>query len=103
MTIDASLVVGIAASIASIVSFTPQAWKLIKTREAKGLSPATYSITVTGFVLWTIYGVLLGKWPLIATNALCFLLSLFILVMIVLPQRHRDKIADVVDPDVSSK
>jgi|GEM_PF-110141 len=102
MKVDAPLVVGALASIASIVSFTPQAWRIIKTRDVKGLSAATYSITVAGFVLWTTYGILLGKWPLIVTNLVCLLLSLFILVMVLLPRHKRDRVADAVDPAVST-
>lgn len=98
MTLDPSLVFGALASIASIVSFAPQAWKIVKTRDVAGLSPATYSVSVTAFVLWTIYGVLLGQWPIIATNAICFAVSAFILVMVVLPRRHRERVADAVDP-----
>lgn len=98
MAIEASLVVGAVASLASIVSFAPQAWRIVKTRDVTGLSAATYSITVGGFVLWTTYGVLLGAWPLIVTNAICFVLSAFILAMVLLPRRQRDRVADAVDP-----
>lgn len=95
--------VGILASIASIVSFVPQAWRIIKTRDVKGLSGGTYSITVLGFCLWTAYGLLLGQWPIIATNAVCLVLAAFILLMVVLPRRHRDRVADAVDPHVARK
>ena len=35
----------------------------------------------TAFALWTTYGVFLGKWPIIATNAICLVLAAFILTM----------------------
>jgi MtN3 and saliva related transmembrane protein len=98
MAADAALVVGIVASVASVVSFAPQAWRIIKTRDVKGLSAPAYSITVAGFVLWTTYGVLLGKWPIIATNAICLVLAAFILTMLLLPRARRDQVADAMDP-----
>ncbi len=38
--------IGIAAAVASTTSFAPQAWKIIKTRDVKGLSAPMYLITV---------------------------------------------------------
>ena len=43
---------GTAAAIASTVSFTPQAWKIIQTAETKNISAGVYVITVTAFALW---------------------------------------------------
>jgi MtN3 and saliva related transmembrane protein len=90
------------ASVASTVSFAPQAWKIIKSRQTGDISLAMYAVTVTGFCLWTIYGALLGQWPLILTNALCLVLSAFILAMKLLPRRGKDAVADALDPDVRS-
>jgi MtN3 and saliva related transmembrane protein len=91
-------ILGTAAAIASTVSFTPQAVKIIRTRETKGISAGMYAITVTAFALWCAYGVLLGQWPLIASNSICLALSGFILVMKLLPRRAKDKVADAVTP-----
>jgi MtN3 and saliva related transmembrane protein len=49
--------------------------------------------------LWTAYGIGLAEWPLIITNRVCFVLSAFILVMTLLPQRQKDATADVIDPE----
>jgi MtN3 and saliva related transmembrane protein len=57
-----------------------------------------YAVTVTGFALWFCYGLLLGQWPLIITNGLCLLLSAFILVMTLLPQREKETVAAALDP-----
>lgn len=88
--------IGIAAAIASTVSFAPQAWKIIKTRDVTGLSTPMYLITVSAFALWLGYGWLKSDWALIMTNALCLALSGFIFVMISLPAKHRDKVADAI-------
>ena len=92
-------VIGSLAAIASTVSFTPQAWKIIRTRDTAAISAPMYAITVVGFALWTSYGLMLGEWPIIVTNTICFVLSGFILTMKLLPRRERDKIADALDPD----
>jgi MtN3 and saliva related transmembrane protein len=55
-------------------------------------------VTVAGFSLWLAYGVMLGEWPLIVTNAACLALSGFILVLRILPQRKKEAIADLLDP-----
>ena len=96
---DAIAVVGTLAGLASVTSFTPQAWKIIKSRHTDDLSARMYMLTVSGFVLWTTYGILLGAWPVIVTNAICLMLSGFILTMKVLPQRKKEKVADLLDPD----
>ena len=77
--------IGSAAALASTVSFTPQAWKIIHTGKTKDISTSMYVITVCGFALWTAYGALLQQWPLVASNSICLLLSGFILTMKLLP------------------
>ena len=91
-------ILGTAAAVASTVSFTPQAVKIIRTRETKDISAGMYAITVTAFALWCAYGVLLGQWPLIVSNSICLALSGFILMMKLLPRRAKDKVADAVTP-----
>lgn len=95
---DAINIIGSFAAAASTTSFAPQAWKIIKSRETKDISAGTYGLTVTGFALWTTYGILLMQWPLIVTNSICLVLSGFILVMKLLPRRERNKVADAITP-----
>lgn len=94
---EVSEAVGWLATGASTASFTPQAWKIIRTRRTEDISARMYVLTVAGFSLWTTYGVLLGAWPLIATNAICLSLSAFILLMKLLPKRKREAVADALD------
>ncbi len=93
---------GAFASVASVVSFTPQAWRIIKTRDTRSLSAPMYALTVTGFALWVGYGVGIESWQVIATNAICFLLSAFILTMKLLPRPEKEKVADALDPDADA-
>ena len=96
---DASDLVGGLASIGSMASFAPQAWRIIKTRNVKDLSPLMYTLSTSAFALWAVYGFLLGKWPIIVTNLVCLALAGFILLMRVLPGHQREAVADALDPD----
>jgi MtN3 and saliva related transmembrane protein len=93
---DVTSLLGGFAAICSIVSFTPQAWKIIQTRETKDLSAIMYALTVTGFGCWAVYGFLIGQWPLVASNSLCFLLSAFIFAMILLPNPKKKRVASAI-------
>ena len=92
---------GTAAAIASTVSFTPQAWKIIQTAETKDISAGMYMITVTAFARWAIYGVILRQWPLVASNVICFGLSGFILVMKLLPRSQKRQVGHSIKKSVS--
>lgn len=95
---DTATLVGGAATLCSVTSFVPQAWKVIRTRDTSSISRGMYVITVVGFALWFAYGLLLWQWPLIITNGICLLLSGFILMMKLLPRRARNEVADALDP-----
>ncbi len=59
----------------------PQARKVIREKETRALSlPATGAFTV-GLVLWLIYGLAIGDWPLIGSNAVTLTLMAPILAM----------------------
>lgn len=90
--------IGAAAALASMVSFAPQAFKIIRTRDVSSISAAAFAVTVAAFALWLAYGAMKMDWPLIATNSVNLALSAFILTMKLLPQQKRDKVADALDP-----
>jgi MtN3 and saliva related transmembrane protein len=92
-------IVGFLAATASTISFSPQAWKIIKSRDTEGLSSISYAITATAFALWLAYGVMLRSWPLILSNGICLALSGFILVMTLLPQSKKERVASSLDPE----
>lgn len=92
-------ILGYLAAAASMASFAPQAWKIIRSRETKDISAGMYLLTVSAFALWLTYGVLQRQWPLVVSNGVCFLLSAFILVMTLLPQAKKDKVAEAISGD----
>lgn len=73
--------VGTAAGLCSMSSFVPQLIKIARDKRAEGVSLRTYVVNVTGFVLWVTYGVLLGSWPVAASNSVCLLLAGAILLL----------------------
>lgn len=73
--------IGTAAALCSMASFTPQIVKIWRERDASSISLRMYVVTVTGFALWTAYGVLTRSWPVMAANTVCLVLSAVILCL----------------------
>jgi MtN3 and saliva related transmembrane protein len=99
---ETATLIGYLASLCSMSSFTPQAWKIIKTRDTGSISTPMYAITVLGFAFWLLFGLMKSEWPIIITNGVCLVLSAFILLMTVLPRAKKDAVADVLDPSGSN-
>ena len=68
-------VVGSVAALCSMSSFGPQIAKIWRERDASSVSLRMYLVTVTGFSLWIAYGVLIGSWPVAASNIVCLVMS----------------------------
>lgn len=64
-----------------MASFVPQIVKILRERDAASVSLHMYVVTVTGFVLWTSYGVLIGSWPIWLSNAVNLVLAATILAL----------------------
>jgi MtN3 and saliva related transmembrane protein len=94
-------ILGYLAAAASMASFVPQAWKIIRSRETKDISAGMYLLTVSAFALWLLYGLMQHQWPLVVSNGVCFLLSAFILTMTLLPQAKKDDVADTLTGEKS--
>jgi MtN3 and saliva related transmembrane protein len=73
--------VGALAAVCSMASFLPQVIKIWREKDATSVSLRMYVVTVTGFVLWTLYGVLLKSWPLVGANTVCLILAAAVLVL----------------------
>lgn len=99
MIIDWITIVGTVGATASVASFTPQAWKIIRDRSTDGLSLAMFALTSLAFAAWTTFGLLKSEWALIIPNAICLMFALFIVGMIALPHRTTDEVAETLDPE----
>lgn len=91
---DIVTLIGVGAAICSMTSFIPQAWKIARSGETRDVSRRMYLLSVTGFGLWITYGVMNSDWPIIVTNCVCGLLSLFILGMTLVSHETREKIKE---------
>jgi MtN3 and saliva related transmembrane protein len=95
-------VVGVIAAFCSMASFVPQAWKIIRTRETGDISAGMFSLTVSAFAFWCVYGALLREWPLIVSNGVCLALSSFILMMTLLPRHKKEVVAEAIETPVAA-
>jgi MtN3 and saliva related transmembrane protein len=75
-----TIVSGIAAVLTS-AAFIPQAYKIIQTRETKGVSLWMHITFAVGVAFWFTLGVLLWNWPMMLANAVTFVLTVVIVTM----------------------
>jgi len=62
--------IGTAGAVLTTLCWLPQAIKVVRDRDTRALSlPATLAFTL-GIALWLVYGLAIGDWPLIGSNAL---------------------------------
>lgn len=73
--------IGFAAAAFTTFSFLPQVLKVWRSRRADGISLGMYVVFCTGIVLWLVYGVLIGDWPLIVANIITLTLAGSVLVL----------------------
>ncbi|NCT00060.1 hypothetical protein GW765_03735 [Candidatus Parcubacteria bacterium] len=74
-------IIGLLAAVLTTVSYVPQAYKIIKTKDTKALSLYMYWIVTIGVFLWLVYGFLIKDAPLVIANLITFSLTLTILIM----------------------
>ena len=73
--------VGYVAAGLTTASFLPQVLIALKSPDLSSISLLMYVMFVSGICCWLIYGVLLGDGPLIAANAVTFILSASVLYL----------------------
>jgi MtN3 and saliva related transmembrane protein len=78
MTIDQE-VIGYLAGILTTSSFLPQALMTIKTRDTKSLSLTMYTLFTLGVLCWLVYGIQLGDYAIVISNAITLALAMTIL------------------------
>jgi MtN3 and saliva related transmembrane protein len=73
--------VGVTGAVLTTLCWLPQALKVIREKETRALSLLATVAFSLGVVLWLVYGVAIGNWPLIGSNAVTLALMAPILVM----------------------
>jgi len=72
---------GAVAATLTTLAFVPQAVKTIRSRDTRGISLGMYVVFTVGVGFWFAYGLVLGSWPMIVSNAITFVLSATILAL----------------------
>ncbi len=73
-------IIGLVAAVCTSISFLPQAIKTIRTRDTSAISLSMYCVFTGGTLLWLIYGVLIGSYPVMLANLITIVLAGIILV-----------------------
>jgi MtN3 and saliva related transmembrane protein len=74
-------IAGIAGAALTTLCWLPQALKVMRERETRALSLTGTAAFTIGIGLWLIYGLGIGDWPLIGSNAVTLALMLPILAV----------------------
>jgi len=78
---DAIEALGLIAGCIGAFAFAPQAFKILRDRDAHGVSALTYSMVLAGALLWMTYGALRGApsivlWNFVAAGLAALVLGL---------------------------
>ncbi len=81
MQIDLTEVVGLVAGFVGAFAFAPQAFKMVRDRDASSVSALTYAMVFAGALLWGAYGVLRGAPSIMLWNAVAAGLAAMVLIL----------------------
>jgi MtN3 and saliva related transmembrane protein len=62
-------------------AFVPQALHIIRHKDTRAISLYMYLAFAMGVLLWLVFGVLIGNWPIIVSNAITLALAIAIIAM----------------------
>ena len=94
-------IIGFIAATLTTISFLPQALRVWRTRETRGISLGMFSVFSTGAALWVLYGLLAPSYPVLIANSVTLVFAVSILVMKVRYDRPSLKV-DASPPPVRS-
>lgn len=72
---------GYVAATLTTLAFVPQAIKIIRSRDTRGISLAMYAVFTVGVAFWFAYGLVRESWPMIVSNLITFALAATILAL----------------------
>lgn len=87
MQLDATEALGLVAGAIGAFAFMPQAVKILRTRDATGVSALTYTMVLSGATLWGAYGWLREAPAIILWNVVAAGLALLVLALKLRPRR----------------
>lgn len=81
MQSDSIEVLSLIAGFIGAFAFAPQAFKILRHRQAEGVSTLTYSMVLTGAISWGAYGVFRAAPSIIIWNAVAACLAALVLIL----------------------
>lgn len=81
-------ILGFIAAVGTTGAFIPQTFKVFRTKRTNDLSLGTFLLLNFGIVMWEIYGIWVKSLPIILANGITFIMSFYILVMIIKHKRQ---------------
>ena len=72
---------GYAAGILTTVASLPQALRILRTRQTRDISTLWAVAINVGTLIWLLYGIERGDWPMIVANTISLLLLMTILFL----------------------
>lgn len=78
--------IGMAGGILTTLSFVPQVVKTWKSRRTRDISLSMFLSFTLGVLLWLVYGLMIGAWPVILANLVTLLL---VGIILYLKLKHR--------------
>jgi len=76
---DTIILIGYLAGALTTIAFVPQVVRAWKLKETRDLSLTMLMLFAAGILLWTCYGIWTESLPIIAANAITFVLVLVLL------------------------
>ncbi|QFI19810.1 hypothetical protein FR830_24540 (plasmid) [Klebsiella aerogenes] len=73
--------IGYLAACLTTLSFLPQTFKVITTKNTQGISGVMYVMFITGLLMWLIYGLLIGNAAVCIANFLTLVFALPVMVV----------------------
>ena len=73
-------IIGAIGATLTTISFIPQATKVYRSKDTVAISMKMYLLFVIGVAFWLVYGILLGKFPVIIANLITLFLAGYILL-----------------------
>lgn len=70
--------------VAMSFGYFTQTYKIIKTKNVKGVSLATYIFFAVGITMWLIYGLSIGDLPIIISNIVFIIGALSVIIVYLL-------------------
>lgn len=81
-------IIGLIAACFTTFAFVPQVFKILKNRNASGVSVSMYVIMLVGISIWLYYGFLIKSIAVITANLVSGLLQLFIITFALINRKN---------------